>query len=86
MSEPKHCYKCSKLAKIGTPGMVRVPFNGSIIQLKVETPLCSKCIGELIRPFGERTEPVVGQTGELRGRMRRIIDAGSSKKWLGKRR
>lgn len=117
MSSPHHCNRCGKLAKVGTPGTVRVPYNGNMLQLKVESPLCSNCIGELIKPFGEVTgktigsgstgphtvtsfevtgpaagynsDPVgmTGNTGALRGRMRKVMSAGRrSKKWLGKRR
>jgi hypothetical protein len=86
---PKHCSKCGKLAKIGTPGTVRVPFNGNIIELQVESPMCSSCIGELLRPFGKvagKTIANEGHTASPTRAMGKLMGAGTRpRKWIGKR-
>jgi hypothetical protein len=79
------------MAKVGTPGTVKIRFNKETRASEVTTavPMCTSCI---VRTFkdagnvGDTGRPYINSKGKPIGMAERLGPNARPKKWLGKRR
>lgn len=90
MVNPHRC-ACGCLAKVGTPGTVKIRFKQEErpSEVTVESPMCTCCIVAMFEDKGSTgttgAKPFYNTRGKPVGPAKRLGANSRSKKWLGRR-